>query len=254
MVIEARLATIPFQETHWVGIPLPSWRKDFREHLKFFDLRDEIREFSHCFELIDSECLKWVEHPQLAQSQNDYLFFEVPESKLEVCFQFFEERQDILSLSENDFSHLRQGIPRGIAEWLSARTTKKLGTDIQVINKEAFEKLLQDYRELASMDDGLGLLFGHFGDGHLHFNFLPETNSSYDVMNKKLKDLYRELDQNMYSPFAEHGVGIIKKEFVKKWQRPIHQKVWSEIKKDFDPEYRLFPLALWVRLNERTSL
>ena len=62
-------------------------------------------------------------------------------------------------------------VPRAIFEVNSKMGVVKKGTDVQ-IGPEKFKILLDYYRGWTKK--GLKYtLFGHFGDGHLHFNFMP---------------------------------------------------------------------------------
>lgn len=237
-IVSASFKTIPYQGTHWVGVPLPHWKEDLSVHMKYFDRRDEIRKFSYCCELLDRVCLQWIDHQGLKDA--DYLFFEIPECNLERCFSFLEFNEEAISIPEKNFNELRRGIPRGVAEKLSAGRIKKLGTDVQAVDRESFAYLFKTYRSLSDELKGTSLLFGHFGDGHLHFNFLPESTREYVNGEKALAEFYKNLDKSRFSPFAEHGIGLLKSKYMKNWQQDFHKKMWDNLKNRFDPQKKFF--------------
>ena len=115
--------------------------------------------------------------------------------------------------------------------------TKK-GTDVQV-GAEYFVDLLKYYRVLASKGVSYNL-FGHFGDAHLHFNFMP-TPDKNDFCNQQLENLYAEVLKWKGSPFAEHGIGLLKKKFIPPFFNDHQRQVFRELKKSMDPKGQFFP-------------
>jgi glycolate oxidase len=114
--------------------------------------------------------------------------------------------------------------------------TKK-GTDIQVAQKD-IKALLDKYRELSKLKVDYNL-FGHFGDAHLHFNFMP-TPDQNEYCIKTLDDLYKVIKAWEGSPFAEHGIGLLKKKFISDFYSDNQRKVFKKLKDDFDPYGQFF--------------
>jgi glycolate oxidase len=115
--------------------------------------------------------------------------------------------------------------------------TKK-GTDVQV-SSEHFRDLLDFYRGYTKLGVDYNL-FGHFGDAHLHFNFMP-TPDKNDFCNSELLKLYHQVQLWHGSPFAEHGIGLLKKKFIGPFYSEAQKKVFRELKKQFDPRGQFFP-------------
>ncbi len=89
------------------------------------------------------------------------------------------------------------------------------------------------------------VIFGHIGDGNLHINALKAKNMSMDEFIKKCelvnKSLFNEIQKIGGSISAEHGVGLLKKPYLK-FSRSLEEiRLMKEVKKVFDPNYILNP-------------
>ena len=88
-------------------------------------------------------------------------------------------------------------------------------------------------------------IFGHVGDGNIHYYlFKPEELSINEFLNLKdeiktsLYDITNELDG---SHSAEHGIGLAKKEELKKYSSKSEFELMNLIKKSIDPNNILNP-------------
>jgi FAD/FMN-containing dehydrogenase len=115
--------------------------------------------------------------------------------------------------------------------------TKK-GTDVQVAPQN-FIDLLSFYRNLSKLGIQYNL-FGHFGDAHLHFNFMP-TPEQNNFCNHQLEELYKKVLEWHGSPFAEHGIGLLKKKFIGPFFSDHQKMVFRELKNIYDPKGQFFP-------------
>ena len=75
---------------------------------------------------------------------------------------------------------------------------------------------------------------------HLHFNFLPKSEEVQKV-DERLKKLYKKVKTIKASPFAEHGLGLLKKPFINDFWNEEVIKVFRELKKEHDPHNIFFP-------------
>jgi glycolate oxidase len=86
--------------------------------------------------------------------------------------------------------------------------------------------------------------FGHAGDGNVH-TILMKENFSNDLWETKRKalldDLYEEVNKLGGLPSAEHGIGIIKKEYFLKMTDPVKVQLMKTIKQAIDPKNILNP-------------
>ncbi|MCR9204806.1 MAG: hypothetical protein NXH75_09525, partial [Halobacteriovoraceae bacterium] len=114
----------------------------------------------------------------------------------------------------------------------------KKGTDVQV-KAESFQGLMEYYREMSKVGVGYNL-FGHFGDAHLHFNYMPMPNQ-INTCQTSLENLYQWVKETKGSTFAEHVIGLLKKKFIKPYFEDTHYKMFSYLKEKMDPEEIFFP-------------
>jgi glycolate oxidase len=133
---------------------------------------------------------------------------------------------------------LRMSVPRAIFEANSRMGVMKKGTDVQVGVSDV-EQLLNFYRSFTKHGVAYNL-FGHFGDAHLHFNFMPMPDQE-NFCNIELTRLYEQVHAWHGSPFAEHGIGLVKKKFIAPFYSDHQKKVFRELKKIFDPRKQFFP-------------
>jgi FAD/FMN-containing dehydrogenase len=88
-------------------------------------------------------------------------------------------------------------------------------------------------------------VFGHYGDGSPHLNFLNSEGLSpadfHTEINRFEKELYPVLKRFQGSVSAEHGVGVLKKNWVAYSRTPAELSLYHAIKKAFDPNGLLNP-------------
>ena len=87
--------------------------------------------------------------------------------------------------------------------------------------------------------------FGHIGDGNIHFNISqpPKCNKNLFLNNwKKINKIVFDIAHNLHGSFsAEHGIGKLKREELKKYNSPIEIELMQSVKKSFDPKNILNP-------------
>ncbi len=87
--------------------------------------------------------------------------------------------------------------------------------------------------------DGYFSIFGHLGDGNLHYNF-GLTNIGQSQL-AKLEDIvspivYEDVTKLGGSISAEHGIGQSKRKWLLKFQPASNYQIFSGLKKYFDPQ------------------
>ncbi len=87
--------------------------------------------------------------------------------------------------------------------------------------------------------------FGHIGDGNLHINIMkPETLSKDEFLKRTHKvdeDLFTLVKKYRGSISAEHGIGLLKKDFLHYTRTEAELEILREIKKVLDPKGLLNP-------------
>jgi len=95
--------------------------------------------------------------------------------------------------------------------------------------------------ELAKAFPGcVGLIFGHIGDGNLHYNIaMPDEAGTQALMGKKKEVneiVYEVVDRLRGSISAEHGVGQQKREAIKARKSPVEMELMQRVKDALDPQ------------------
>jgi len=253
VITSAVLETTVFEGRSYIFIKLPRWEEDYLAHLEIYEKVQNFRDRIYSCELLDSNSMDVLPKEERVVSEGDVIFLEVKTSAFESVYEDlitkFENisEEDIFEVPANKCSELRMNVPRYTFERNSRMGVVKKGTDIQVM-REDFKHLLNLYRDFSKIDVAYNL-FGHFGDGHLHFNFLPDK-SKVDICQQKLEELYHQMSELRASPFAEHGIGIIKQKFIKKFLNEAHYRMFKILKEEHDPENIFFPVG-FLSLRER---
>ncbi len=82
--------------------------------------------------------------------------------------------------------------------------------------------------------------FGHIGDGNMHINILKPEGLSRDKFLEKCKGasdlLFDVIAKLGGSISAEHGVGLLKKDFLQYTRSPVEIDLMKGVKKVFDPD------------------
>lgn len=244
IITAATFDTINLEPSEILSIALPSWIQDTSPHLEIFKIFQKHRDKVYGLEFIDSQALDFLEGDYRIQKAKDYLFLEVPTSQLERVMEIMTNEiqltpmESILMMTSQEFHQIRVDVPRTINENNARKGQIKKGTDVQVA-PENFPKLLEHYKEFA--EEGIPfVLFGHFGDAHLHFNFLPDSKN-VEKVEAILEDFYHKMKSLNASPFAEHGIGMIKQKYVQLFYQEVHRKLFKELKNQFDPHNIFFP-------------
>jgi FAD/FMN-containing dehydrogenase len=91
--------------------------------------------------------------------------------------------------------------------------------------------------------------YGHIGDGNLHLNILkPKALSNKDFVARCVpvsKEIGQLLAKYEGSVSAEHGVGLLKKDYLHYSRSPLELELMKQIKKVFDPNAILNPGKLF---------
>ena len=247
VVTKAVIKTRALEEKMFLFFLLPKWEVDYEPHLEIFELVQSFRSKIYSCELLDSNSLSVLDEDQRpGNGSEDLIFVELGSSNMEeVLDQFVSQlklvsQDKIFQIEEAKCHELRMAVPRMTFEKNAQMGVTKKGTDVQV-HFEKFKNLLNFYRELAQLDVPYNL-FGHFGDAHLHFNYLP-TSDQLEKCDQGFTELYKNVKDWEGSPFAEHGVGVIKKKFIKHFYGENQIELFKILKNKFDPKNQFFPIG-----------
>ena len=89
------------------------------------------------------------------------------------------------------------------------------------------------------------VVFGHFGDGNLHYNITQPVGMDqtaylelWDKMNEAVHTLVAEMDGSIS---AEHGIGRMKREALKRFRPAVEIDMMRAVKAALDPRGILNP-------------
>ena len=128
----------------------------------------------------------------------------------------------------------RHAISYKVNEYIAQNGFYKLGTDTAVPVAE-FDEYYK-YSVNLVKEDGLDYVaYGHFGDCHLHLNMLPKNEEEF----AKGKEIYLQLCKKAVESggtvSAEHGIGKLKKEYLKLMYGESGIAEMKRVKRYFDP-------------------
>jgi len=139
----------------------------------------------------------------------------------------------------------RHAIPESVNMLIDERrktepNLTKLGTDMSVPD-DFLEEVLKMYDEDLAQANLESVIFGHIGDNHLHVNVLPRNMGEYDQGKALYLKWAEEVVRFGGSVSAEHGVGKLKTELLKKMYGAKAIEQMKALKYLFDPNWRLSP-------------
>ena len=244
VITSAVLKTVEHFPETYVFMLLPRWEENFEPHLEIYHAVQKFRDEIRACEFIDANSLSYLPAEKNPGNNQDVIFLEIKKDNFESIYEnllsalTLVNEEHIFEMNASKCRDLRVSVPRAIFEVNSRMGVTKKGTDVQV-GEDKFRELLLFYRELA--DKGVAYnLFGHFGDAHLHFNFMP-TPDKNDFCNEQLETLYAKVLEWKGSPFAEHGIGLLKRKFIAPFYTETEKTVFRSLKKQFDPKGQFFP-------------
>ncbi len=225
-------------------ILLPKWEENPQAHMEIIKKVQAFKNDIILCELIDSNAFSFLSEEDRPNKGLDAIFLEIKSSSFDKVYEEFifnlscVNQEEIFELNASKFHNLRASIPRAVFEENSRMGVTKMGTDVQV-KIEDFEALLAIYQSFSKLGVRYNL-FGHFGDAHLHFNFMPK-NEDISKCQDAFQNMYKEVAKLKGSPFAEHGIGIIKQKFIKEFWSKNQIDLFQELKQNYDPKNQFFP-------------
>ncbi len=221
--------------TAWIALASP------REAVELLaSLRGRLGDRLSAFELISRACLEAVlahvpgardplgePHPwQVLAEFGDSGPAEALRTRVELALQ---EKEAVLAQSEEQSRQLwriRESIPE--AQFTNVKH------DISVAVSQTPEFIERAGHALqAAFPEALPYVFGHVGDGNLHYNVGPEALlAQRDAVSAIV---FREVDALGGSISAEHGLGQLKREAIRHHKPAIELELMRALKRTLDP-------------------
>lgn len=142
-----------------------------------------------------------------------------------------------IAMNEKDkakFIEFRHRISAKVNEYISLKNFRKLGTDFAVPDsrlKKFYYKIKDDVNK-AGLDY---VIYGHFGNSHIHLNMLPKNESEFEIAKKLYQDMCRSAIKKGGTFAAEHGVGKNKKQLLHEMYDEKIINAMFKIKQTLDP-------------------
>ena len=139
--------------------------------------------------------------------------------------------------NEQDQARLREfrhQLPVLMNEWFAHYRQRKVSTDMAVPD-QAFPGLFDLYKGTLATSGLRYTIFGHIGDNHVHVNILPRDENE----GTRARELYLQFLKYAASVggtlSAEHGVGKLKRDYLRLFYNDDQLRQMAAVKKHFDP-------------------
>ncbi len=121
-----------------------------------------------------------------------------------------------------------------------AREGPNIKHDVSIPISRIAEFISATDAELARAHPGVRMVtFGHLGDGNLHYNVSPPEGTAPDVFAKDSAPINRIVHDSVArfggSISAEHGLGQLKREEIRRYKSPLELELMLKIKRALDP-------------------
>jgi D-lactate dehydrogenase len=131
---------------------------------------------------------------------------------------------------------------KALSPALRSIAPNKINEDV-VVPVSKIPALIHGLEKLGQQYDITIVNFGHAGNGNIHVNLLYDSADAQQNRNAPLCldalfDLVLELDGTLS---GEHGVGLVKRDFVDREIDPVTLDLMRRIKREFDPQGILNP-------------
>jgi FAD/FMN-containing dehydrogenase len=189
--------------------------------------------------------------PPFAQAAECYVLLEVEaphreplEAWLSGVFENGLASDGVLAQHSGEAADL-WSLREGISESLSATgLPHKNDVALPIAELESFTRAL-DHVFVARYPGWEIALFGHVGDGNLHINVMkPDALSKNDFLRltkEADRDLFDLVRAHRGSISAEHGIGLLKKDFLGYSRTPEEIEIMRSVKRALDPNGILNP-------------
>lgn len=128
----------------------------------------------------------------------------------------------------------RHQLPVLMNEWFARYNQRKVSTDMAVPDDE-FAGMLNFYEAALRGSDLRYAIFGHIGDNHVHVNILPRDAKEAATARELYLRFIRHAVEVGGTVSAEHGIGKLKREYLREMYSEGHLREMAALKRAFDP-------------------
>ena len=204
---------------------------------------------ARALEFFDNESLNFLrqKYPEIPEVAVAAIFFEqettnsTEESILDQWMVLLDKHHAFtdswFATNEQDQTRLREfrhQLPVLMNEWFAHYRQRKVSTDMAVPD-QAFPGLFDLYKQTLASSGLRYTIFGHIGDNHVHVNILPRDEDE----GTRARELYVQFLKYAASVggtlSAEHGVGKLKRDYLRLFYTDDQLREMAALKKTFDP-------------------
>lgn len=204
---------------------------------------------ARALEFFDNESLNFLrqKYPEVPGAAVAAIFFEqettdeTEESILNEWLALLDKHHAFndswFATNEQDQAGLREfrhQLPVLMNEWFAHYRQRKVSTDMAVPDA-AFPGLFDLYKQTLRSSGLRYTIFGHIGDNHVHVNILPRDEDE----GARARELYVQFLKYAASVggtlSAEHGVGKLKRDYLRLFYNDQQLREMAALKKTFDP-------------------
>jgi len=138
-----------------------------------------------------------------------------------------KDRQGLL-----DMRHL---LGERMNELTKRNNMPKVTTDLAVPDSK-MDDMMDYYMRILHETDMENYLFGHIGNSHLHMNLFPKTNEQYKKAKAISMDFVRKSVSLGGTVSAEHGIGKMRKDYLKELYGTKGIEEMIQVKRALDPD------------------
>jgi D-lactate dehydrogenase (cytochrome) len=135
---------------------------------------------------------------------------------------------------QREIREFRHQLPVLVNEWLARHGQRKVSTDMAVPDAQ-FATMLSFYREVLGASDLQYVIFGHIGDNHVHVNILPRNDEEAARAREIYLRFIRRAVELGGTISAEHGIGKLKRDYLRLLYTEEHLRQMAALKRAFDP-------------------
>jgi D-lactate dehydrogenase (cytochrome) len=222
------------------------------EFIEFFS-----NEALNLMKIVQKEEPTMLNIPQIPPVAGSAIFFDLPYSE-DNLDEIFGELNTIAESCNIDlsngwsgfedqdyarFKQFRHAVPEQINTIIAKRKQAfphlhKLGTDMSVPGKY-LRKMMRYYHSTLTKANLEYVIFGHLGDNHVHVNIIPKNMEELKLGEKLYESFAKKAVEYDGSISAEHGIGKIKREYLKIMYSQTGLNEMRRIKRIFDPALTL---------------
>ncbi|HKR14017.1 MAG TPA: FAD-binding oxidoreductase [Pyrinomonadaceae bacterium] len=204
---------------------------------------------ARALEFFDAESLNFLrqKYPAIPADAVAALFFEQEttaaneESVIEQWLTLLDQHHALadswFATNATDQAKLREfrhQLPVLMNEWFARYRQRKVSTDMAVPD-DAFPGLFHLYQETLRASGLRYTIFGHIGDNHVHVNILPRDDNE----GAHARELYVQFLKHAAAAggtlSAEHGVGKLKRDYLRLFYSDPELRALAALKRTFDP-------------------